>query len=176
MGWSNTSVMAAALQAFGRLVFGMITINLAPMDCASVFFTLLVFSIAESNRYPYYYLKQIGMEHSQVGRIFGWLRYSTFLVIYPLGAIGELMTSFASIDNIRATSPKRFSIELPNTVNFAFHFDYFLMYFLPLMYIVFFPQNYMYMVSQRKRYMASLKKYDNKQTTDNKETIQKKVM
>jgi hypothetical protein len=92
------------------------------------------------------------LENSKAGRFFGWLRYNSFLVIYPLGAIGELTVAFSTINTIRATSPKRFSIELPNTLNFAFHFDYFLMYVLPIVYLIGFPQNYMYMVHQRKRY------------------------
>lgn len=50
-----------------------------------------------------------------------WLRYSGFLVLYPLGVSSELAMVWLALPVIRMKKP--FSIELPNPVNFAISYD-----------------------------------------------------
>ena len=51
-----------------------------------------------------------------------WLRYSTFIFLYPLGVASEMTMVWLALPHIRRSH--MWSIDLPNTFNFAF--DYFL--------------------------------------------------
>lgn len=51
-----------------------------------------------------------------------WLRYSTFIFLYPLGVASEMAMVWLALPHIRLSH--LWSIDLPNAVNFAF--DYFL--------------------------------------------------
>ena len=102
--------------------------------------TLMMFSTVESFRYSFYFLKQVNMdEGTQIGRVFGWLRFNLFLVCYPLGAIGEIMVLLNAAQEVgKSGSPKKYSLEMPNPYNFAFDMEYF-MYLLPVIYLFVFP-------------------------------------
>lgn len=52
-----------------------------------------------------------------------WLRYSTFIFLYPLGVASEMTMVWLALPHIRRTH--MWSIDMPNIVNFAF--DYFLL-------------------------------------------------
>ncbi|CAK5070880.1 unnamed protein product [Meloidogyne enterolobii] len=67
------------------------------------------------------------------------LYYTFFILLYPLGAGGELLTMFAALPEIGER--KHFTIEMPNVANFAFHF-YWAVILLALTYIPLFPQLY----------------------------------
>lgn len=51
-----------------------------------------------------------------------WLRYSTFIILYPLGVASEMTMVWLALPHIRRSH--MWSIDLPNALNFAF--DYFL--------------------------------------------------
>lgn len=46
---------------------------------------------------------------------------------------------------------------MPNKLNFAFHFDMFLKYVIPAVYLFAFPGLYMHMVRQRQKFYGKLK-------------------
>ena len=50
-------------------------------------------SITEIVRYLYYALHTLAFEPS----LLVWLRYSTFVILYPLGTAGELITIYSSV-------------------------------------------------------------------------------
>ena len=53
-----------------------------------------------------------------------WLRYSAFIVFYPLGAlVGELGCTWVALPTLEANSV--WSMSMPNAYNFAFYFPYF---------------------------------------------------
>ena len=52
---------------------------------------------------------------------------------------------------------KPFSVYMPNKLNFAFHFDMFLKYVIPTVYLFAFPGLYMHMVRQRQKFYGKLK-------------------
>ena len=54
-----------------------------------------------------------------------WLRYSMFIVLYPLGFGGELGQIIAALPFIAAHRP--FSIEMPNAANFSFELHSYLL-------------------------------------------------
>ena len=51
-----------------------------------------------------------------------WLRYTTFIVLYPLGVASELTMVYLALPHIQKTH--LWSIQMPNAANFAF--DYYL--------------------------------------------------
>ena len=81
---------------------------------------LIAWSIAECTRYFYY-----GFHLYESAPFFStWLRYTLFLVLYPMGVSGELLTLYASLPII--SKAKMWSIELPNIFNISFYYDYIL--------------------------------------------------
>jgi very-long-chain (3R)-3-hydroxyacyl-CoA dehydratase len=54
---------------------------------------VLAWSVAEVVRYPFYALSLLGLESS----VLLWLRYTLFLVLYPIGAVSEAALSFQSL-------------------------------------------------------------------------------
>ena len=138
LGWSKTGVLPAIVQMFGRLFYGLITLHLSNDAIPVAFIPLLMFFLIENIRYPYYLLKQAGMENTFLGKFFGWLRYNAFIPIYPTGATTELITALQAIPAIRSTKPKMYSLEMPNDWNFAFDMELFIYALLPL-YIFGFP-------------------------------------
>lgn len=55
-----------------------------------------------------------------------WLRYTTFIVLYPLGVASELTMVYLALPYIRDT--RKWSIQLPNTLNFGFDYYYFCLF------------------------------------------------
>ena len=117
---------------------------------------LLAFCCVETTRYPYYILKLLGGENSSIGLIFGHLRYNLFLIFYPMGAFGDLMTGIYACDNMRKEGT--LTLKMPNNYNFGFDFPSIMLYVVPLIYLVGFPSNYGLLLSQRKKFYQSLNK------------------
>jgi very-long-chain (3R)-3-hydroxyacyl-CoA dehydratase len=59
-------------------------------------------------------------------------RYTFFTVMYPVGVTGELLCLYAAQSYV--ASNKLWSVEMPNKLNFAFSYHYFLL-FTMLLYI-----------------------------------------
>ncbi|RXG54900.1 Very-long-chain (3R)-3-hydroxyacyl-CoA dehydratase [Armadillidium vulgare] len=82
---------------------------------------------------PYYLLRVYDIE---IG-LLTWLRYSIWMPLYPLGIVLEGVVMLRSIPYFEET--QKFTISLPNSLNFAFHFPtlircYLLLFFFPVMY------------------------------------------
>lgn len=71
-----------------------------------------------------------------------------FIVMYPLGVIGELMTIYAALPYVRKAG--MYSLRLPNKYNVSFDYYYFLIIVM-LSYIPLFPQLYFHMLRQRRK-------------------------
>ena len=52
-----------------------------------------------------------------------WLRYSTFVFLYPLGVASEMTMVWLALPHIRRSH--MWSVDLPNAVNFAFDYFFF---------------------------------------------------
>ena len=52
-----------------------------------------------------------------------WLRYSAFIVLYPLGVGSELTMAYLAMPSIKQSRP--LSVEMPNSANFGFDYYYF---------------------------------------------------
>ena len=71
----------------------------------------ICWSIAETVRYAHYLFDS---------PITTWLRYSTFIVLYPVGWASEMFMVYFKWDLISACCPRVYSIEMPNTLNISF--------------------------------------------------------
>jgi hypothetical protein len=76
-----------------------------------------------------------------------------FLVLYPIGALGDGLAGILTIPVLKEMEPMPYSISMPNKMNFAFNLAYFLTA-LPFMYMVQFPVNFMHLVHKRREFYA----------------------
>ncbi|KAF7494385.1 Very-long-chain (3R)-3-hydroxyacyl-CoA dehydratase 2 [Sarcoptes scabiei] len=138
------------IQIFSRLmlVWGILVPIVDARDSIGVPMLLIAWSIAECTRYIYYALNI----YDAVPYLSTWLRYSLFIVLYPLGVSGELLTTYAALAPIRRM--KFLSLELPNALNISFYYDIYCILFM-LSYVHFFPQLYLYMMHQRKKILSN---------------------
>lgn len=80
-----------------------------------------------------------------------WLRYSGFIVLYPVGVASELTMAYLALPTIKAT--RLWNYPMPNKLNFAF--DYYVVCLLIIAsYLPGLPQLYGYMLTQRKKQLG----------------------
>ncbi|CAH0699055.1 unnamed protein product [Spodoptera exigua] len=108
---------------------------------------ILAWSVTEIIRYAYYTLNLI----NSVPETLLFLRYSTFLFLYPLGITGELLCMYHSLDEI--AEKQLFTISMPNAWNVAFNYYYFLVFYM-FLYIPIFPFLYGHMLAQRRKMLS----------------------
>lgn len=79
MGKSKGNIVASFFQILGR---NFVTLFVMEEGTDRIYFAavVIIWSIADANRYLYYLYKN--------SDITGFLRYNSFLVLYPLGGIG----------------------------------------------------------------------------------------
>ncbi|KAL1411248.1 hypothetical protein Q8F55_002199 [Vanrija albida] len=98
LGLVRSPVGTVASQVFSRLwaVWGVV--ELVPSTHAHPLFTtmLLAWSVTETIRYPFYALALFNIEVYALD----WLRYNTFLVLYPLGASSEAFLALSTVPPI----------------------------------------------------------------------------
>jgi len=131
------------------LVWGILLVVVESRSSVGVPMLLIAWSIAEMTRYLYYALNI----YDSVPYVLTWLRYTLFIVLYPIGVSGELITMVCAFPYIR--DRQLFAYPLPNFANISFYYHY-LIIGVMLSYIPFFPQLYVYMISQRKKMLATL--------------------
>ena len=127
----------------GRCAFAFFFLNLAVETYPVIFIFIMIISLTEGIRYPYYALKQLDLDRTAIGLFFGFFRYTLFLVLYPIGASFEVVTAFQAISTIERD--RIMIIEMPNKMNFAFNIIYFIYSMVPI-YLTLFPKNYIYML------------------------------
>lgn len=110
---------------------------------------LLAWSITEIVRYLYYFMNLVG----SIPHVLIWLRYTTFIVLYPIGVTGELLCFYAA-QKYASMNPNAWSHNLPNAWNFTFNYYYFLLIVM-FLYVPLFPQMYLHMFAQRRKMLGS---------------------
>lgn len=149
VGLVPSSVMMVLPQVFSRLTV------LWPILCTfesthtsiGLPMLLVAWSVTEVIRYSFYFLNIL----KQVPSILTYLRYTLFIVLYPLGVTGELLCVYAALPVVADT--RVYSITFPNAINFAFDFYYALVIFV-ILYIPCFPMLYMHMLAQRRKVLG----------------------
>ncbi|XP_015114272.1 very-long-chain (3R)-3-hydroxyacyl-CoA dehydratase 2 [Diachasma alloeum] len=153
IGLVRSNVVITTFQVLSRVmvVCGVLLATPASAAAASAGLPIALFawSVTEIIRYGYYFANLIGF----VPHLLVWLRYTTFIALYPIGVTGELLCFYAA-QSYAGSHPDLWSYALPNTWNFTFSYHY-LLIFVMLLYIPLFPQMYLHMFAQRKKILGS---------------------
>lgn len=146
IGFVRSPVGTTLMQVYSRVfvVWGILYAVETSQESIGVPMLIFAWSITEVIRYSFYALSLI----KTVPYVLIWMRYTFFIVLYPLGASGELFTMLAGLDEIY--KKKIFTLEMPNNLNFAFSYWWYVV-ILCLLYIPGFPKMYFYMFGQRKK-------------------------
>ncbi|KAL6277334.1 hypothetical protein ACE6H2_020935 [Prunus campanulata] len=112
---------------------------------------VISWSITEIIRYSFFGMKEaLGFAPSWLL----WLRYSTFLLLYPTGITSEVGLIYIALQYIQKS--EKYSIRMPNKWNSSF--DYFYAAIIALgIYVPGIPHMYRYMLSQRKKALSKTK-------------------
>lgn len=108
---------------------------------------LIAWSITEVVRYSFYALTIL----NKVPVLLQWMRYTFFIVLYPMGALGEILIILAALPEVAVK--KHLTLEMPNAFNFAFSYWWFLVLFAGF-YPIGFPSLYLYMLKQRTKILC----------------------
>lgn len=113
---------------------------------------VISWSITEIIRYSFFGLKEtFGSAPSWLL----WLRYSSFLILYPSGITSEVGLIYTALPYIKAS--EKYCVRMPNTWNFSF--DYFYVSIIALaIYVPGSPHMYTYMLGQRKKALSKSKR------------------
>ncbi|KAL7081552.1 hypothetical protein ACP275_14G047000 [Erythranthe tilingii] len=83
-----------------------------------------------------------------------WLRYSTFLILYPVGITSEVGLIYNALPYMKET--EKYSFRMPNKLNFSFDYYYGALLILGF-YVPGSPHLYGYMLGQRKKALSKAK-------------------
>lgn len=158
LGIVRSPVMITATQVASRLWVLWGIVNLAPEATTTSVVTLgfinlslvtllTAWCLSEIIRYGFFALKEIGSQP----RVMVWLRYSGFLVLYPLGVSSELAMVWLALPVIRLKG--LWSIALPNPINFSLSYDVICVLAVGA-YLPGFPQLFGYMLKQRRKVLG----------------------
>ncbi|KAL3866662.1 hypothetical protein ACJMK2_043944 [Sinanodonta woodiana] len=153
LGLVKTGVFAPLMQVLGRNFILFVIIFQEPrlQDAPVVWYLFLTWSAVELIRYPFYMLSSVGMDV----KIVTWLRYSAWVVLYPLGFLFEGTLVIMAIPLFEETG--RFNLQLPNEANMSFNFSWFLhLYLILLAFGAYSLLNHMY--RQRKSKLGKVTK------------------
>jgi len=149
-GLVRSPVATTAMQVFSRVVILWPVMNsvVEAQQGYSVIMLSLAWSITEVIRYSFYSFSLL----NSVPHILLWCRYSLFIILYPIGITGELLTVVHALPGVKER--KHYTIELPNPANISFSYYWALCVFM-LFYIPVFPKLYCYMINQRRKYLGT---------------------
>ncbi|XP_010519217.1 PREDICTED: very-long-chain (3R)-3-hydroxyacyl-CoA dehydratase PASTICCINO 2 [Tarenaya hassleriana] len=113
---------------------------------------VISWSVTETIRYSFFGLKE-GLGSAPSWLL--WLRYSSFLVLYPTGITSEVGLIYLALPHIKKT--EKYSVRMPNKWNFSFDSFYAAILVLGI-YVPGSPHMYRYMLGQRKRALSKSKR------------------
>nr|XP_002750117.2 very-long-chain (3R)-3-hydroxyacyl-CoA dehydratase 1 isoform X1 [Callithrix jacchus] len=146
IGIVPTSVLVTGVQVSSRIfMVWLITHSIKPIQNEeSVVLFLVAWTVTEITRYSFYTFSLL----DHLPYFIKWARYNFFIILYPVGVAGELLTIYAALPYVKKTG--MFSIRLPNKYNVSFDYYYFLLITMAS-YIPLFPQLYFHMLRQRRK-------------------------
>uniref|UniRef100_A0A3P9N3V1 Very-long-chain (3R)-3-hydroxyacyl-CoA dehydratase n=1 Tax=Poecilia reticulata TaxID=8081 RepID=A0A3P9N3V1_POERE len=118
----------------------------------SVLLFVTAWTVTEIIRYSFYTFSLL----NHLPYLIKWARYTFFIVLYPMGVSGELLTIYAALPYVQKTG--LYSVTLPNKYNFSFDYYSFLILVM-ISYIPLFPQLYFHMMRQRKKVLGHTDDY-----------------
>ncbi|KAM6352659.1 very-long-chain (3R)-3-hydroxyacyl-CoA dehydratase 3 isoform 3-T4 [Alca torda] len=153
IGLVRSPLIPAVMQVFGRnFILFVVLGSLEEMQSKPVvFFVFYFWSIIELFRYPYYMLSCIGIEWKPLT----WLRYTTWIPLYPLGGLAEAVCIIQSIPIFSETG--KYSLGLPNPLNVTIQFSFLLQIYLIALFLGVFV-NFRHLYKQRKQHLGPKKR------------------
>ncbi|KAG8138942.1 hypothetical protein E2320_001715 [Naja naja] len=178
VGVVHTSVLVTGVQVSSRIfMVWFVTHSIKQIQNEeSVILFLVVWTVTEITRYSFYTFNMLNhlpyfikwarwrmpcslvshcSEHafyacliSKEEICFGSFPYNFFIILYPVGVVGELLTIYAALPYVKRSG--MFSVRLPNKYNVSFDYYYFLLIVMAS-YIPLFPQLYFHMLRQRRK-------------------------
>uniref|UniRef100_A0A3P9L605 Very-long-chain (3R)-3-hydroxyacyl-CoA dehydratase n=1 Tax=Oryzias latipes TaxID=8090 RepID=A0A3P9L605_ORYLA len=118
----------------------------------SVLLFVTAWTVTEIIRYSFYTFSLL----NHLPYLIKWARYTFFVLLYPMGVTGELLTIYAALPYVQKTG--LYSVTLPNKYNFSFDYYTFLILIM-ISYIPLFPQLYFHMLRQRKKVLGRTEDY-----------------
>ncbi|XP_021011566.2 LOW QUALITY PROTEIN: very-long-chain (3R)-3-hydroxyacyl-CoA dehydratase 1 [Mus caroli] len=146
IGIVPTSVLVTGVQVSSRIfMVWLITHSIKPIQNEeSVVLFLVSWTVTEITRYSFYTFSLL----DHLPHFIKWARYNFFIILYPVGVAGELLTIYAALPYVKKSG--MFSVRLPNKYNVSFDYYYFLLITMAS-YIPLFPQLYFHMLRQRRK-------------------------
>nr|Q9QY80.1 RecName: Full=Very-long-chain (3R)-3-hydroxyacyl-CoA dehydratase 1; AltName: Full=3-hydroxyacyl-CoA dehydratase 1; Short=HACD1; AltName: Full=Protein-tyrosine phosphatase-like member A [Mus musculus]AAF21975.1 putative tyrosine phosphatase [Mus musculus] len=146
IGIVPTSVLVTGVQVSSRIfMVWLITHSIKPIQNEeSVVLFLVSWTVTEITRYSFYTFSLL----DHLPHFIKWARYNLFIILYPVGVAGELLTIYAALPYVKKSG--MFSVRLPNKYNVSFDYYYFLLITMAS-YIPLFPQLYFHMLRQRRK-------------------------
>ncbi|KAH8403272.1 hypothetical protein KR222_009561 [Zaprionus bogoriensis] len=148
-GLVKSNPVVTTFQVLSRMmvVVGVVMATPTGKESPGLPIALLAWAITEIIRYGFYALNIIKV----VPRFVVFLRYTTFIALYPIGVTGELLCFWWAQRYAREHSV--WSAQLPNKWNATFSYYAFL-WFVMLLYIPLFPQLYLHMFTLRRKILG----------------------
>ncbi|XP_055388232.1 very-long-chain (3R)-3-hydroxyacyl-CoA dehydratase hpo-8 [Condylostylus longicornis] len=149
LGLVKSNPILTTFQVFSRVmvVCGVVMATPEAKNSPGLPLALLAWSITEIIRYGYYALNILNI----IPQILIFLRYTTFIALYPIGVTGELLCFYWAQNY--AKHHKIWSIDMPNKYNATFSYFH-LLWIIMLSYVPIFPQLYLHMFAQRKKFLG----------------------
>jgi len=147
-GIVKANPVLTGFQVFSRLfvTWGIVYSVRQTQSHYSVLICVFAWSLTEVIRYSYYAFSLF----NAAPYFLTWCRYTFFIVLYPIGVVGELWSVFFSL----SFSATLFRLALPNKLNVSFYYPYLLLVCM-VTYIPVFPQLYLHMFAQRRKLLGS---------------------
>uniref|UniRef100_A0A8C5PWB4 Very-long-chain (3R)-3-hydroxyacyl-CoA dehydratase n=1 Tax=Leptobrachium leishanense TaxID=445787 RepID=A0A8C5PWB4_9ANUR len=144
-----SSVVLTAFQVMSRvfLTWAVTHSVREVQDSDSVLLFVVAWTVTEIIRYLFYTFSLL----NHLPYVIKWARYTLFIVLYPMGVTGELLTIYAALPIVKRTG--LYSIRLPNDCNFSFDYYTFLILVMAS-YVPIFPQLYFHMIHQRRKVLG----------------------
>lgn len=159
-GITNAGYKSALMQITGRLVILVLVHNNPKCsNWAPSLALMIVYCLSEQVRYPYYALNSLET-NNEVGMLcltkLLYLRYTVWMLLYPLGFINEGLILINSASYFYGT--RKWSLDLPNMLNFSINFGAFLFFFTLTVFPFIMYSLVIHMWSQRKKKLADIAK------------------
>lgn len=152
VGLVRSNPVLTGFQVMSRvyLVWGIVYVVKESQDQLGVLLVSIAWCITEVVRYSFY----SGSLIQYTPYPLQFARYTLFIVLYPMGVTGELLSIYSSLPHVKERNI--WSLSLPNVANISFSYYYALIVIM-LAYVVIFPQLYLHMFGQRKKVLGTSK-------------------
>lgn len=115
----------------------------------------IAWGVTEVVRYLFYFFRVLNPKR-EPPKVLVWLRYTLFLVLYPLGVASELALAHASLEPL-AKSKILDVLQMPNAINVSLHGPTLMRVFM-CCYLPLWPLLFSYMLKQRRKVLGATKR------------------